>query len=64
VPRTSTFALTNATLAYALSIADKGLQRALKDDPDLALGLNVYNGAVTFPAVADCFGMECFNPGL
>ena len=53
VARTSTFALTNATLPYALQIANKGWQQALKDDPGLAKGLNVYNGQVTFKAVAD-----------
>jgi len=53
VSRTSTFALTNATLPYALKIANKGWRQALKDDAGLARGLNVYNGLVTFKAVAD-----------
>jgi len=53
VSRTSTFALTNATLPYALQIANKGWRQALKDDIGLARGLNVYNGQVTFKAVAD-----------
>lgn len=53
VSRTSTFALTNATLPYALKIANKGWRQALKDDAGLARGLNVYNGHVTFKAVAD-----------
>lgn len=53
VARTSTFALTNATLPYALQIANKGWKQALKDDAGLAKGLNVYNGQVTFKAVAD-----------
>jgi alanine dehydrogenase len=53
VSRTSTFALTNATLPYALKIANKGWRQALKDDAGLARGLNVYNGQVTFKAVAD-----------
>ena len=53
VSRTSTFALTNATLPYALKIANKGWYQALKDDAGLARGLNVYNGQVTFKAVAD-----------
>ncbi|HBP66181.1 MAG TPA: alanine dehydrogenase [Desulfosporosinus sp.] len=53
VSRTSTFALTNATLPYALKIANKGWHQALKDDTGLARGLNVYNGKVTFKAVAD-----------
>ena len=53
VARTSTFALTNATLPYALQIANKGWRQALKDDAGLACGLNVYNGQVTFKAVAE-----------
>jgi len=53
VARTSTLALTNATLPYALQIATKGWKQALKDDAGLARGLNVYNGHVTFKAVAD-----------
>ncbi|MBP2627421.1 MAG: alanine dehydrogenase [Firmicutes bacterium] len=53
VARTSTLALTNATLPYALQIANKGWKQALKDDAGLAKGLNVYNGQVTFKAVAD-----------
>jgi len=53
VARTSTFALTNATLPYALQIANKGWYQALKDDVGLAKGLNVYNGQITFKAVAD-----------
>jgi len=55
VPRTSTFALTNATLAYALAIADKGLARAVADDPALARGDNVFNGRITHPGVASAF---------
>ena len=53
VARTSTLALTNATLPYALQIANKGWKQALKDDSGLASGLNVYKGQVTFKAVAD-----------
>jgi alanine dehydrogenase len=53
VSRTSTFALTNATLPYALQIANLGWFQALKQDEGLARGLNVYNGQVTFKAVAD-----------
>jgi alanine dehydrogenase len=52
VPRTSTFALTNATLPYALALADKGPMQAVRDDPALALGVNVWRGAVVHPAVA------------
>lgn len=53
VSRTSTLALTNATLPYALKIANKGWRQALKDDAGLAGGLNVYNGLVTIKPVAD-----------
>lgn len=58
VPHTSTYALTNVTLPYAVALADKGWRQALRDDPALALGLNVHAGAVTYAAVAEAFGME------
>lgn len=58
VPHTSTMALTNATLKYALALADKGWEKACKDDPALYKGLNIVGGKVTFKAVADVFGME------
>lgn len=58
VPFTSTMALTNATLPYTVALADKGWQKACKDDPALALGLNVVEGKVTYKAVADVFGLE------
>lgn len=57
VPYTSTLALTNATLPYAIALADKGWKQACKDDKALALGLNVVNGKVTFRAVADVWGL-------
>ncbi len=57
VPNTSTSALTNATLKYAIALADKGWRRACKEDPALALGLNIVGGKVTYKAVADVFGM-------
>jgi len=57
VPNTSTYALTNVTLPYAVALADKGWQRALSDDPALALGLNVHAGRVTYEAVAEAFDM-------
>ncbi len=57
VPHTSTLALTNATLRYALALADKGWQQACKDDPALAKGLNIVEGKVAFKAVADVFGL-------
>jgi alanine dehydrogenase len=57
VPRTSSLALSNATLRYVLKIADYGLQDAMHSDPGLALGLNIHRGKVTHPAVADTFGL-------
>ncbi|MGB8382256.1 MAG: alanine dehydrogenase [Dermatophilaceae bacterium] len=59
VPNTSTYALTNATLTYAVRLADRGWRAALRSDPALALGLNTHHGAVTYPGVADAFGLEC-----
>jgi alanine dehydrogenase len=59
VPRTSTLALTNATLPYALQLANKGWKRALKENPALLKGLNVAEGKVTYQAVADAFGLPC-----
>jgi alanine dehydrogenase len=56
VARTSTFALNNVTLPYALAIADKGYKKALLDDFHLRNGLNVYRGKVTYKAVADDLG--------
>ena len=58
VPNTSTLALTNATLKYALALADKGWKKACKEDPALYKGLNIVNGNVVFKAVADVYGME------
>ena len=55
VPNTSTIALTNATLRYAIALADKGWRKACKDDPSLAKGLNIVEGDITFKAVADVF---------
>jgi alanine dehydrogenase len=60
--RTSTEALTNATCPYALKIANKGYRQALKDDPGLMLGLNVYKGFVTFQQVANDLGYEYHSP--
>lgn len=57
VPHTSTMALTNATLHYALALADKGWQQACHDDPALALGLNLVDGRVTFEAVAEAWDL-------
>jgi alanine dehydrogenase len=58
VPRTSTLALTNATLPYSLQLANKGWKRALKENPALLKGLNVTDGKVTYAGVAEAFGME------
>lgn len=58
VPHTSTIALTNATLKYALALADKGWRKACKEDKALYRGLNIANGKVVFKAVADVFGLE------
>jgi alanine dehydrogenase len=59
VPRTSTYALANATLSYGLAIAGKGIDRAISEDPALRRGVNTYNGKVVHPAVAETFGLEC-----
>jgi len=56
VPRTSTFALTNATLPYVLRLA-RGVDAALDADPDLAKGVNVAAGKVLHPAVAAAHGL-------
>ena len=53
VPITSTYALTNATLPYVLALADLGVVEAARRDPGLKLGINVADGKVTHPAVAD-----------
>ncbi|MFT5166444.1 MAG: alanine dehydrogenase [Saprospiraceae bacterium] len=58
VPYTSTIALTNATLPYAIQLADKGWKKACKDDRPLKLGLNVINGKVVYKGVADAFNLE------
>lgn len=56
VARTSTYALNNVTLPHMLRMADKGWKDALRSDPHLAAGLNVWNGKVTYKAVADDLG--------
>ena len=58
VGRTSTYALTNVTLPYALQIANKGVDRALADSSALREGVNIRQGRVTNPAVAETFGLE------
>ena len=59
VPRTSTLALSNATLPYGLELADHGLRGAVQRDPALALGVNVLDGNITYPGVAEAFGLPC-----
>ena len=61
VPITSTYALTNATLPYVLSLADLGVRGAVERDPGLRGGVNVAAGKVTHPAVAQGVGMP-FTP--
>ena len=56
VPRTSTLALNKATLPFLMKLADKGYQKALKEDKNFLEGLNVFKGEVTYKAVADTFG--------
>ncbi|MGH2534918.1 MAG: alanine dehydrogenase [Thermomicrobiales bacterium] len=58
VPRTSTLALSNVTLPYALELADHGLVDAARRDAALAKGINVINGKVTYQAVAEAFGLD------
>ena len=58
VPRTSTFALNNATIRYTLALANKGWSQAMKDDPGLLLGLNTYQGTVPHAAVAEALSVK------
>ena len=58
VPRTSTLALTNATLPYAIQLADKGWRRAAQENPELALGLNIVEGKVVYKPVAEAWGLD------
>jgi alanine dehydrogenase len=58
VPRTSTFALTNATLPYALALANKGFEKAIRGDAGLAEGVNTYAGKLTYDAVAESQNLE------
>jgi alanine dehydrogenase len=62
VPNTSTYALTNATLPYAVALADKGWQQASRDDHSLALGLNTYDGRLTNKPVGAAVGIEAISP--
>jgi len=58
VGRTSTYALTNATLPYVLKLANKGRRQAMKEDSSLAKGLNIANGRICFKAIAEAFGLD------
>ena len=58
VPHTSTYALTNATLPYAVALADKGWQRACREDHSLALGLNTHAGQLTYAPVGEAHGLD------
>jgi alanine dehydrogenase len=62
VPRTSTLALTNATLPYALQLANKGWKRALRENSALLKGLNMTDGRITYPGVAEAFGLKSDDP--
>jgi alanine dehydrogenase len=57
VPKTSTLALTNATLPYAVEIANKGWQKAMQENPEIKAGANVIKGKVTYEGVSDAFGL-------
>ena len=60
VPQTSTLALTNATLPYVLELADKGWKEACKEDKSRYPGLNIIEGKIVYPAVAEAFGLPCY----
>lgn len=60
VPKTSTLALTNATLPYAVEIANKGWKSAMRENPEIKLGANVVKGKITYQGVAEAFDLE-FN---
>tara|TARA_B100001113_G_scaffold280616_1_gene235450 strand:+ start:25 stop:1137 length:1113 start_codon:yes stop_codon:yes gene_type:complete len=62
VPRTSTFALNQATLPFLIRLANKGYNKALKEDKNFLAGLNVCQGNVTYKAVADVFGYDYVKP--
>jgi alanine dehydrogenase len=58
VPRTSTYALSNATLPYLLEMAEQGVMKAVEKNPSLSKGVNVCQGTITYQAVAEAFGLE------
>ncbi|MCB0196232.1 MAG: alanine dehydrogenase, partial [Anaerolineae bacterium] len=57
VPRTSTYGLANATLPYVLKLANQGFEAAVTQNKALALGVNLYNGKITYQAVAEAFNL-------
>lgn len=57
VPRTSTYALSNATLPFVAKLANLGFEGAVRDSPGLALGVNTFRGQITYPSVAQAFGL-------
>ena len=59
VPRTSTYALTNSTLPYVEALADRGIDKALRQDPSLRRGVNVLEGDLVYPGVAEAHGLPC-----
>ena len=64
VARTSTIALTNATMPYLLDLANKGWRQACQDDPHLLNGLNVHAGKLTYFAVGKALGLDVIAPTL
>ncbi len=58
VPRTSTYALSNATLPYLMKLAEEGIPQAIRQDTALAKGVNLYKGNITYPAVAEALDLE------
>jgi alanine dehydrogenase len=58
VPRTSTYALSNATLPYVVRLANQGILPAIATDPALSKGVNTYRHQITYPSVAQAFGIE------
>jgi len=59
VPRSATLALTQAALPYLIALAAKGMLRALREDDGLAAGLQMCNGSITHPVVAQALGLPC-----
>ena len=62
VPRTSTLALNKATLPFLLRLADKGYEKALKEDKNFLAGLNIFKGQITYKADAEVFGHKYVSP--